>query len=265
MMTTDRALQPSGLGGMDEQAPAAPATLQAQAEGQYATRLSWPPAVAADLHHYNIYCGQDGDLKPVQERLIASPERPDWVDWGLKPGTTYHYCVTAVDRAGHESARSPIAAATTAPLPDRLFVKLDQTWDTTHAPSVELPFTLPTAGEWVAWGRVQSLDGEAAGGLRLMLDAQDLGRQSIPFGYISIGHGGPVLKTPLWHCLRPTPGAPQDPLTFSAAAGEHKLKLTADSKLRVLYDAFVITNDMGYVPEGIVSFRVEPDRAGHAL
>ncbi|MCE5238109.1 fibronectin type III domain-containing protein [bacterium] len=257
MLTTDAALTPQGLGGMDEQSPAAPTALTAQAEGKYAVRLKWQPATAPDFHHYNIYCGRSADLKPVQERLIASPALTEWVDWGLKPGTAYHYCVTAVDRSGHESAPSPVATVITAPLPSRLFAKLDQTWDTTQQPSIELPFTLPADGDWVVWGKVQSLDGKG-GGLKLALDGKDLGRQGIPFGYISLGHGGPVLKTWLWHCLKAPKTAPDAPLAFTAPAGVHTVRLTADTGLQALFEGFVITNDLGYVPEGTTNFRVEP-------
>ncbi|MBU0608437.1 MAG: fibronectin type III domain-containing protein, partial [Armatimonadetes bacterium] len=257
MLTTDAALQPDGLGGMDAQPPPAPTALQPTPEGKYAIRLKWQPVNTPDLHHYNLYCGQDAALKPVQERQIASPALTEWVDWGLRPGTAYYYCVTAVDRAGNESAPCPIAMATTAPLPTRLFVKLDQTWDTTQQPSVELPFTSPADGDWVAWGHVQSLNGKG-GGLKLALDGQSLGAQGIPFGYISLGHGGPVLKTWLWHCLKPPHQAADTPFAFTAPAGDHTLKLTADSALQALYDGFVITNDLGYVPEGTANFRVEP-------
>lgn len=259
MLTTDPAAKPAGLGGMDEQPAAAPTDLQARPEGPYAVRLAWQPVTDPDTHHYNIYCGTNADLKPVQERLIASPLKTQWVDWGLKGGTTYHYCVTAVDRSGNESAPSLVATAATAALPYRLFVQRDQTWDTTEQPSVDLAFNAPAEGDWVVWGRVQSLDGNG-GSVSLALDGRDLGRQGIPFGYISIGHGGPVLKTPLWHCLRPVKAEPTSPLAFTAPAGDHTIRISAEPNLKALYDSFVITNDLGYVPDGTVNFRVEPEQ-----
>jgi hypothetical protein len=263
MVTTEAGFTPAGMGGSDERAPGAPPGLQAKAEGRYAMRLTWQPVGEADVHHYNIYCGSDvvlsaaKDLTPVQERLIASPQRSEWTDWGLKAGTRYRYCVTAVDRAGNEGAPSLIVAGATEPLDQRVFVKLDQTWDSTKQPSAELAFTLPADGEWVAWGKAQSLDGKG-GSLKLELDGKEIAVMGIPFGYISIGHGGPVLKTWLWHCLRPGRPAPEAPLAFTAKAGEHKLKVSAVSGCQMLYEGFVVTNDLGYVPEGTVNFRVEP-------
>lgn len=247
--------RPEGLGGLDAAAPLAPAGLTAAAADSYATRLSWQPAAAQDLHHYNVYCGAAAGFALGQERLVASPAAAAFVDWGLQAGRTYWYRVTAVDRSGNESAPSAPASAATPALANRLFTALQAKWDTTAAPSLELPFTLPAAGGFVVWGRVQSLDGAGKARLSLALDGKPLDKPGLPFGYISVGHGGPVLNTPLWHCLRPGRTKPEDPLAYAAAAGEHKLTLTADPGVKVAYDRFVVTNDLGFVPEGTVNFR----------
>ena len=41
-------------------------------------------------------------------------------------------------------------------------------------------------------------------------------------------------------------------------SGGHRLTLTADLAAKVLFEEFVIANDLGFVPEGTVNFRVEP-------
>lgn len=256
VLAGDPAYRPVGLGGADEAAPSAPGGLQAQPADSYAVRLTWQAVGDLDVHHYNVYCGATADFAVGQERLIGSPAATAFVDWGLQAGRGYHYRVTAVDRAGNESAPSAVASTATLPLAQRLFVSLDRKWDTTAQQSVSLPFTLPADGEFVVWGKVQSLDGAPKATVALALDGKPLDKQGLPFGYISIGHGGPVLNTTLWHCLRPGRAKADDPLTYHAAAGEHTLTLTAEASAKVSYDGFVITNDRGFVPEGTVNFMI---------
>ncbi|MGE5530982.1 MAG: fibronectin type III domain-containing protein, partial [Bacteroidota bacterium] len=258
LLAGDPKYQPEGLGGLDEAAPAAISGLTAEALDSYTTRLAWAPSTERDFHHYNVYCGGTADFAVGQERLIASPPTAAFVDWGLQAGTQYCYRVTSVDRSGNESAPSAAASAATAGLPQRLYVASDTLWDTTKQASVEVPFSMPADGEFVVWGKVQSLDGQGKVPVGLELDGKSLDKQDIPFGYISIGHGGPVLNTPLWHCFKPARVNVDDPMTYRAGVGPHTLKLTAQAGAKVLYDSFVITNDRGFVPEGTTSFRVEP-------
>lgn len=257
LLTDDAAYRPAGLGGADEQAPGKVQSLAAQPASTYAVKLTWAPCTDADFAHYNVYCGSAGDFAISQERLIASPGASQFVDWGLKPGTTYTYRVTAVDRLVNESQSSDPVTAVTPALPHRLFTQLDTRWDTTAQPSFELPFTLAADGQVVVWGKVQSLDGSPSAPISLKLDGREIGKPSIQFGYISIGHGGPVLKTWLWNCFRPTRSTPADPMGFPVKTGDHRLTLTADPAAKVLFEGFVVTNDLGFVPEGTVNFLVQ--------
>jgi len=68
----------------------------------------------------------------------------------------------------------------------------------------------------------------------------------------------PVLDTWLWDCFRPPREDMADPMGFAAAAGEHVLTLTATEGLEVLFDGFVVTNDLGFEPDGTVDFVVRP-------
>ncbi|MHB8993797.1 MAG: sugar-binding protein [Armatimonadota bacterium] len=258
LLAGDAKYQPEGLGGLDAEAPETVSGVTAEAVDSYATRLAWAPSTERDFHHYNLYCGSEADFKVGQERLIASPPSEKLVDWGLQAGKQYFYRVTSVDRSGNESAPSAVASAATPALPQRLQVALDTRWDTTKQQSVELPFTMPADGEFVVWGKVQSLDGQGKVAIGLDLDGKPLDKQSIPFGYISVGHGGPVLNTSLWHCFKPARVKVDDPMTYRADAGVHTLKLTPPAGAKVLYESFVITNYRGFLPEGTSSFRVEP-------
>jgi fibronectin type 3 domain-containing protein len=65
--------------------------------------LQWnPPAPnpGSTVTGYKIYRSQpDGTYKPIASGVTA----PTYVDHNVSDGTTYHYFVTAVDAAGHES------------------------------------------------------------------------------------------------------------------------------------------------------------------
>ncbi len=195
LMSCDPGYTPSGVGGMDETAPEV-AGLTAEASGQYATRLAWQPAEAVDLHHYNVYCGASADFGVAQERLIASPSDASYVDWGLKPGREYFYRVTAVDRSGNESAATPTATARTEPIAERVFVALDDVWNTTGSESVELPFSVDADTAIVLWGKVQSLNGAKSASIQVLLDGQPLGERVDPgaAGRAAAGYEGYLIR-----------------------------------------------------------------------
>lgn len=74
-----------------------------------AVELSWDPNGEADLAGYNVF-RSDGGAAPrrLNPELLVSPT---FRDPAVKPGARYSYSVTAVDRAGNESARSEPAEA----------------------------------------------------------------------------------------------------------------------------------------------------------
>lgn len=259
LLATDAALTPVGRSGLDETAPAMPAGLSATAAGSYAVRLRWTPVAEADVTHYQVYCGAGADFAAGQERLVGSPGEAEFVDWGLRAGQTYYYRVSAVDRAGNESPACPAVALSTPALTTPVARPASVTWDTTQQARLELPFTLARDTSVVLWGKVQSLDGETRAPLKLLLDGKELPARGISFSYICVGHGGPVLKTWLWTCFRPAQTGPGQPLAFAAPAGAHTLTLQAAPETKVRFEDFVLTDDLGYVPEGLVNFLVRPD------
>jgi len=73
--------------------------------------LSWQPVTDADLAGYQVY-RREGDA--VWQR-ISPPQPligPAFHDAQVQPGHTYRYAVSAIDQAGHESARSAEAEET---------------------------------------------------------------------------------------------------------------------------------------------------------
>jgi len=256
-LTTSAKPPPTGLGGWDATAPVRVPGVAAKAEGRYAIRVSWQAGREPDLHHYNVYCGRPADFEPAQERLIGSPSEPHLVDWGLKAGAEYFYRVTAVDRRGNESLPSAAISAATQPLEPRVFVELGEPWNWKDSDEATFRFAMPTDGEFIVWGKLNSLDGQTGASVEVRLDGERIASRPLNLDYICVGHGGPVLDTWLWSCLRPGLSEPADAMAFAAKAGAHTLTLKRSGKALVEFERFVITNDLGWEPEGTTSFLIK--------
>ncbi len=79
--------------------------------------LSWGRARddGGEVHHYNVYRSTDPSCPPVLTNLAGQARDLALADAGLLADTTYHYRVSAVDRAGNEGPASPVVSATTEP------------------------------------------------------------------------------------------------------------------------------------------------------
>ena len=73
--------------------------------------LNWEPGSEADLAGYVVYRREEGG---VWEKISAEMPgvEPAFHDTKVQPGHTYQYTVSAVDKGGHESARSAEAKET---------------------------------------------------------------------------------------------------------------------------------------------------------
>jgi len=75
--------------------------------------LSWLPDTEADLAGYIVYRHEPGAAAAWQRISPAQPVvGPGFHDANVQPGHTYAYAVSAIDRDGHESARSAEAQET---------------------------------------------------------------------------------------------------------------------------------------------------------
>jgi fibronectin type 3 domain-containing protein len=87
----------------DLRAPASPTGVALLPQGG-GLEVSWSPAPEADVLNYRVYrAAAGGELQKLVERTAS--ER-SFVDTTAARGTKYRYVVTAVDRAGNESAQS---------------------------------------------------------------------------------------------------------------------------------------------------------------
>jgi fibronectin type 3 domain-containing protein len=73
--------------------------------GETAVDLSWQPDTEADVAGYAVYRRESGAA--WQRISPAEPVvGPAFHDAHVEPGHTYRYAVSAIDKGGHESARS---------------------------------------------------------------------------------------------------------------------------------------------------------------
>ncbi|MHB1323266.1 MAG: YCF48-related protein [Coriobacteriia bacterium] len=111
LLTTDGSIWRRPIPPPDTTPPAPPASLTATATGSSTISLTWSAASdPSGIEKYTVYPA--GSL-PID----VLPASTSHTVSGLAPSTAYTFEVTATDRAGNESARSPKASATTQAAP----------------------------------------------------------------------------------------------------------------------------------------------------
>ena len=86
--------------------PAVPSGLAAvAAPDEGAIDLSWAPNTEPDLAGYAVYRSEAGE--PTRISPSVALDTPTFRDSTAQPGHEYAYSVTAIDRDGNQSARSP--------------------------------------------------------------------------------------------------------------------------------------------------------------
>ncbi|WP_143815447.1 fibronectin type III domain-containing protein [Longibacter salinarum] len=91
----------------DDEPPAAPPRINAQAVEGHRIVLTWPSSPALDIGNYVLYRSDAGGEMEEIARLPASGLR--FVDRDFDKGVQYAYTVEAVDRAGNAGERAPAA------------------------------------------------------------------------------------------------------------------------------------------------------------
>ena len=84
--------------------PAVPAEFSA-VQGVGAIELVWQRNTEDDFAGYNVFRATDGG---TFEKIAGPIDGPAYSDRAVEAGQTYRYAVSAVDRTGNESARTPI-------------------------------------------------------------------------------------------------------------------------------------------------------------
>ena len=245
------AVERSGLQSpcLDHEPPPAPAGLAAGPKSPFALDLVWKASPASDVSCYNVYCSTGAATAPVQKNRVASPAGTHVLDWGLRQDTRYTYVVTAVDRAGNESAPSaPLVAQT--PAIRRVFQHLALDKPLGEAP-VDVAFDLPQDDRYLVWIELKG-DGAASKqqALRVGLDGARPVFDFPMWDYVATGHDKPS-ATAFSDTLK---SDGQCNPWYELKAGGHRVNLTMPGAKGTLV-SLTVTNDAGYVPEGVTSFR----------
>ena len=89
---------------VDKFPPAVPAGLRASTAPN-SIELNWEPNAEPDLAAYRVYRAIAGG--PF-EKIADVTAVPSYSDRATEHGKTYRYAITAIDRSGNESPRSPV-------------------------------------------------------------------------------------------------------------------------------------------------------------
>jgi hypothetical protein len=227
-------------------APSAPGAVTVRALDPYTVEIAWEAPADPGVAYYNVYAAR-GPVRAEQRYRVASPPTSRTIDWGLQAGTGYHYCVTAVDRSGQESCPSAEMAVTT-PSVAAIHVSVPVN-KSLGKDAFRAAFSLPRADDYVIWAELQPDGCRHDTELKVSLDGQPP-RSWRPFwDFVCIGHGEPervAFFDTLYDRGSPVP-------IYRLSGGDHQIALQVPAG-GVTLKRLMITNDRGFVPEGITSF-----------
>ena len=237
----------------DKEPPPVLTGVAAVARSPFAVALSWPASPATDVSYYNVYCSSQPQPAAVQENRVASPTEPQLLDWGLQAGRQYYYSVTAVDRAGNENApSSPVNIQT--PAISRVFQRISVEKTLGREP-LAVTLTVPADDRYLLWFEIKADHVADRQSFSIQLDG---GRTILwaPFwDFVCLAHGNPE-PIPFFDTLKID--RETDPW-FPLKAGAHCLSVSLPKGSATLI-SLLLTNDAGFVPKGISSFRNSPEK-----
>ena len=141
----------------------------------------------------------------------------------------------------------------------------DKSWKTREAASTSITFECPAETNIVLWTKWQSLDSHrrgTKGAFELKIDGKSVGRAGIRFGYICVGHGGPVPGHWLWNFAAPLLERDgKHEFGYRIGKGKHTIEVVRASEQDDLEcGGIVVTNDLGFLPRnGYTSFLPMPE------
>jgi hypothetical protein len=232
----------------DRQPPSSPRDLSAAARSPFAVALNWTRSPAIDVRYYNVYCSAKSQPDAVQENRIASPTEPHLLDWGLQAGTQYHYVVTAVDASGNESPACTDVAVQT-PAIDRVQQRIPIGKELGNA-ALTVSLDMPRKDRYLLWIELKAGHLSANQLIQVSVDGGRPILSKPTWEYVTTGWGTPV-ATPFFDTLKSDGRI--DPW-FELPAGAHRLEVTLPGGTAELA-SLTVTNDAGYLPDGITSFR----------
>jgi len=270
VVVDDPGAVPQVFWGKDHRAPGQITEVAGKPLNPYTIRLTWAPPKDNDIAHYNVYAARGSACEPGNETLIVSPVEPEVVDWGLAAETRYAYRVTAVDRAGNESAASDTRVVATPAIKDRVFVRHSCSLRTKGKARLDVPIRLQAPTQALIWVKARCANQNPVARFNILLDGKELREPyQIPWHFVTPHHPGPAKDVWLWSCIEmpfKQSGEGKNRL-LPLPAGEHTITLAPDAAfikrygdIDVEFGEMVITSDLGYVPPGTSNFLIDPMR-----
>jgi len=103
------------FGPSQEQMPATPAGVKAEAVSSSEIKLGWTiPENGGPVYLFKIFRSNSPDFTPGDANLVFETDLSGFVDRGLKPGTTYYYKVGSEGFSGDRNLSAPLMPARTA-------------------------------------------------------------------------------------------------------------------------------------------------------
>ena len=263
IVTSDPTYTPKTV---DDRVPAPKAVVGLQVTKTHANsiELKWDANPEKNVAFYSVYVSEKPDFAPSNETLLCSTHKTSALDWGIRPGTTYHYKVVAVDQRWAESQPAEIRAKTqplevvTKHIPvtqATASAGLKQAGDYVEYPgkaageqSLTFDFDLPADGTYYLWMKYTPTFNQEYryDNIGLILDGAKMERY------------GPHPRPPRgWKEGRPLRWFVEHLAeSRSLKAGKHSVKLLFQEKdgIRTLMGQRIagiwVTNDASFVPPG---------------
>ena len=245
-LTNDPADAPAGAPRLTKP-PAAVSALSMTKATPQSVELQWEASPAPNVARYDVHVGEAPE-ELGNETIVGSTTDSTFVDWGLRPGTTYTYQVVAVNSRGQSSKPVSIAAATRARAIQTIASEPQVAGDKTS-----FAVNVAAEGEFMLWAKYSpayvaskqlrvgvEIDGKKAGTWRLRAPYR-------PMGWTLAKKG----KGEAHIFVDKVSADGKD--VFKLPPGQHTVVLTLDPKLgedRHIFEQLAASNDHSHRPEG---------------
>ena len=272
LLTDDSDAKPVGFGDTECASPGPVTRLSATAESPHEVRLAWTAPACPSVHHFSIYRLRRPGSPVLQENLIASPWGAGHLDWGLEPGTTFEYAVTAADSFGHESSEARVTVST--PPVERLVIEVEAETGSVEGGErkivadpeasggayvetppealnskyrLTVPFEVQEPGDYVVWASMFPLK-DSHIYLRFAVDGKPNALM-----YMGSQRSGSTKRRLLWRPLGVVSGV--TPVSWRLQPGRHRIEILHVGRPGFAgryhaIDQFVVTNDRSFMPPG---------------